>query len=86
MNNLRESAASSFVREVKSTVDVISLVGRIEWNFRESEIAKRANFEKIKKLGDSMTLPPEELKPLVADANDFDFNTRKMMKTNLLSG
>ena len=53
---------------------------------RESEIAKRANFEKIKKLGDSMTLPSEELKPLVVDANDFDFNTRKMMKTNLLSG
>ena len=81
MNNLRESAASSFVREVKSTVDVISLVGRIEWNFRESEIAKRANFEKkIKeKLGDSMALPLEELNPLT-------LILEKRMKTNLLSG
>ena len=62
-------------------MDVISLVGRIEWNFRESEIAKRANFEKTiqEKLGDSMALPLEELNPLT-------LILEKMMKTNLLSG
>ena len=32
MNYLRKSTASSFAREVKSAVDVISLVGRMEWN------------------------------------------------------
>ena len=46
---------------------------------KESEIAKRVNFEKItkEKLGDSMTLPPEELKSLVTDANKVNFNTRE---------
>ena len=46
---------------------------------KESEIAKRSKFNKLTtdKLGESMDLPPNELKPSLSDANDFDFYSRE---------
>ena len=46
---------------------------------KETEIAKRINFDNIirGKLGDSMTLPPNETKPSVIDSSDFTYDTRE---------
>ena len=45
---------------------------------KESEKTKRLNFDKliIKKLGDSTNLPPNEIKPSLSDADDYDYDTR----------
>ena len=54
----------------------------------ESEIAKHANFDRLikEKLENSMTIPPETIKPSLVDANDFDFDPRKMIKMSPLGG
>ena len=46
---------------------------------KETEIAKRTNFDNIirGKLGNSMTRPPNEIKPSVIDSSDFTYDTRE---------
>ena len=46
---------------------------------KESEISKRSNFDKLvtQKLGDSTNLPPDELKPSLPDADDYDYDPRE---------